>query len=125
MTDPLSKVKAGLMSNNDRPVPLKSVHIRAQLMDMASQVSELLSQLPVVFLFHLLLDIDLLKNMTDPLSKVKAGLMSNNDRPVPLKSVHIRAQLMDMASQVSELLSQLPVVFYGKCSKPCIIYKYL
>ena len=40
------------------------------------------------------------KNITNPLEKVQAGLVSNSDAPVPLKSVHVRGQLQDLASQV-------------------------
>ena len=40
------------------------------------------------------------KNVENPLSKVKAGLQSDSEAPVPLKSVHIRAKLLDLAAQV-------------------------
>ncbi|XP_060597096.1 uncharacterized protein LOC132751015 isoform X2 [Ruditapes philippinarum] len=40
------------------------------------------------------------KDITDPMSKVKAGLVSKDDAPVNLKSVHVRAKLMDLASEV-------------------------
>ena len=40
------------------------------------------------------------QNIANPLDKVQAGLISNGDAPVPLKSVHVRAQLQDLASQV-------------------------
>ena len=41
-----------------------------------------------------------IQNIANPLDKVEAGLVSNGDAPVPLKSVHVRAQLQDLASQV-------------------------
>ncbi|KAL4233481.1 Protein mono-ADP-ribosyltransferase parp4 [Mactra antiquata] len=40
------------------------------------------------------------KDIVDPMSKVKAGLVSKDDAPVNLKCVHIRAKLMDLASEV-------------------------
>ncbi|XP_053398285.1 protein mono-ADP-ribosyltransferase PARP4-like [Mercenaria mercenaria] len=40
------------------------------------------------------------KDIVDPMSKVKAGLVCNDDVPVNLKSVHVRAKLMDLASEV-------------------------
>ncbi len=45
-------------------------------------------------------DVHNVKNVADPLDKVKAGLRSNNDAAVPLKSVHITAKLVDLAAQV-------------------------
>ena len=41
------------------------------------------------------------KSIKDPLSKVEAGLQASGGADVPLKSVHIRARLLDLASQVS------------------------
>ena len=41
------------------------------------------------------------KNVESSLDKVKAGLQSDSDAPVPLKSVHIRAKLLDLAAQVT------------------------
>ncbi|XP_072018547.1 protein mono-ADP-ribosyltransferase PARP4-like [Amphiura filiformis] len=40
------------------------------------------------------------QSITDPLSKVQAGLLSNSDQPVPLKAVHVRAKLLDLAAEV-------------------------
>lgn len=40
------------------------------------------------------------QNKEDPLSKVTSGLVSSGDASVPLKSVHIRARLLDLAAQV-------------------------
>ncbi|KAL3871218.1 hypothetical protein ACJMK2_039226 [Sinanodonta woodiana] len=37
----------------------------------------------------------------DPVTKVKAGLVSSGDAPVDLKQVHISARLLDMVSQVA------------------------
>jgi len=42
-----------------------------------------------------------LQNIANPLESVKAGLVSSSDSPIPLKSVHIRAKLIDMAAQVA------------------------
>lgn len=47
-----------------------------------------------------LLGIDDVRDVKDPLSKVKAGLVSSGDDQVPLKSVHIRAKLLDLSAQV-------------------------
>lgn len=45
-------------------------------------------------------DIKDVQDIVDPMSKVKAGLVSKNDAPVNLKAVHVRAKLMDLASEV-------------------------
>ena len=52
---------------------------------------------------------DDVKNIVDPLTKVKAGLQSSGDSPVPLKSVHIRAQLKDLAAQVHQFCYRMLV----------------
>ena len=39
-------------------------------------------------------------NVSDPLLKVQAGLQGNDTAPVPLKAVHVRAKLLDLAAQV-------------------------
>ena len=44
-----------------------------------------------------------MKDIPDPLAKVEAGLRTDKDAPVPLKSVHIRAKLVDLAAQVGLL----------------------
>ena len=51
---------------------------------------------------YLSAEIDLhdVQNVTDPLSKVKAGLLGSGDAAVPLQSVHVRAKLLDLATQV-------------------------
>lgn len=36
-------------------------------------------------------------------AKVKAGLQLEGDKSVPLKSVHIRAKLLDLAAQVCNI----------------------
>ncbi|XP_070569266.1 protein mono-ADP-ribosyltransferase PARP4-like [Ptychodera flava] len=46
------------------------------------------------------IDLNDVMNVTDPMSKVKPGLISTSDTPVPLKSVHVRAKLMDLVAQV-------------------------
>uniref|UniRef100_A0ABM0MFB2 Poly [ADP-ribose] polymerase n=1 Tax=Saccoglossus kowalevskii TaxID=10224 RepID=A0ABM0MFB2_SACKO len=38
--------------------------------------------------------------ISDPMSKVKPGLVSTSDSPVPLKSVNVRARIMDLVAQV-------------------------
>ena len=48
----------------------------------------------------ILSDIGDVQNIENPLNKVQAGLVSKSDAPVPLKCVHVRAQLQDLASQV-------------------------
>ncbi|XP_062607148.1 protein mono-ADP-ribosyltransferase PARP4-like, partial [Saccostrea cucullata] len=45
-------------------------------------------------------DISDVKNVTDPLTKVKVGLVSNDDMPVSLIEAHIRAKLIDLAGEV-------------------------
>ena len=40
------------------------------------------------------------ENISDPLQSVKPGLVSNTDVCLPLKSVHVRAKLVDLAAQV-------------------------
>ena len=41
------------------------------------------------------------QNVKNPLDKVKPGLMSKDDAEVPLKSVHVRAKLLDLAAKVT------------------------
>ncbi len=48
-------------------------------------------------------DLNDVQSITDPLSKVQAGLQSQSDQPVPLKAVHVRAKLLDLAAEVSLL----------------------
>ena len=40
------------------------------------------------------------ENITDPLQLVKPGLVSKADVCLPLRSVHVRAKLVDLAAQV-------------------------
>ena len=47
-------------------------------------------------------DISDVKSVADPMSKVKAGLRGDGDTGVPLRSVHIRGHLVDLAAQVSQ-----------------------
>ena len=55
----------------------------------------------VYYVFGLtVIDLDDILNITDPLSKVKAGLLGSGDAAVPLQSVHVRAKLLDLAAQV-------------------------
>ena len=42
-----------------------------------------------------------MKDIVDPMSKVKPGLVCG-DTPVDLKGVHIRAKMLDMASEVNK-----------------------
>ncbi|XP_078001506.1 protein mono-ADP-ribosyltransferase PARP4-like isoform X2 [Glandiceps talaboti] len=46
------------------------------------------------------IDLDDIQSITDPMSKVQPGLISTGDEPIPLKSVHIKAKLLDLAAQV-------------------------
>ncbi|KAL5017637.1 hypothetical protein ScPMuIL_007226 [Solemya velum] len=46
------------------------------------------------------IDISSLKDLPDPLKKLKSGLIGSRNEPVPLKSVHIRAKMLDLVSQV-------------------------
>lgn len=55
------------------------------------------------------------KNIIDPLSKVEAGLKVDGGI-VPLQSVHIRAQLIDLAAKVSLLVSCIIFVCIGNCT---------
>lgn len=40
------------------------------------------------------------QNISDPLSKVKAGLVSDSSAEIPLTAVHVKARLIDLAAQV-------------------------
>eukprot|EP00794_Sanderia_malayensis_P009205 gene9205-10179_t len=44
--------------------------------------------------------IDDVKNITDPLEKVVSGLQTSGDVQIPLKSVHVKAKLVDLAAEV-------------------------
>ncbi|XP_061177422.1 LOW QUALITY PROTEIN: protein mono-ADP-ribosyltransferase PARP4-like [Saccostrea echinata] len=48
------------------------------------------------------IDVDIrdVQKVADPLTKVKVGLVSNDETPVFLKEVHIRAKLIDLAGEV-------------------------
>ncbi|XP_060575380.1 protein mono-ADP-ribosyltransferase PARP4-like, partial [Ruditapes philippinarum] len=46
------------------------------------------------------IDISDIKDVQDPLAKVKAGLQGNKKEHIPLKSVHIRGKMMDMVAKV-------------------------
>ena len=43
------------------------------------------------------------ESITDPLLSLKPGLVSSTDVCLPLKSVHVRAKLVDLAAQVRYL----------------------
>ncbi|KAK3097154.1 hypothetical protein FSP39_006899 [Pinctada imbricata] len=47
-----------------------------------------------------IIDISDVKDVKDPMDKVKPGLVSNDDTPVELKAVHVRAKLIDLAAEV-------------------------
>lgn len=56
-------------------------------------------------------DISDVHDVTDPLTKVKAGLVSNDDTPVTLLEAHIRAKLIDLAGEVNnEIHTLYPVL---------------
>ena len=42
--------------------------------------------------------------VTDPMAKVRPGLVGSGDQEVELKGVHIRAKLLDLAGEVCLLL---------------------
>lgn len=52
-------------------------------------------------------DISDVHDVTDPLTKVKAGLVSNDDTPVTLLEAHIRAKLIDLAGEVNNYIHTL------------------
>eukprot|EP00105_Crassostrea_gigas_P013451 XP_011429775.2 PREDICTED: poly [ADP-ribose] polymerase 4-like [Crassostrea gigas] len=47
-----------------------------------------------------IIDISNVHDVTNPLTKVKAGLVSNDNTPVTLLEAHIRAKLIDLAGEV-------------------------
>ena len=50
-------------------------------------------------------DVSDVQDVANPLDKVESGLRTSADGPVPLKAVHIRGQLMDLAAQVCYIVS--------------------
>ncbi|XP_033635285.1 protein mono-ADP-ribosyltransferase PARP4-like isoform X2 [Asterias rubens] len=46
------------------------------------------------------IDLSDVKSVENPLTKITPGLLSNADQPIPLKAVHVRARLLDLAAQV-------------------------
>ena len=46
-------------------------------------------------------DLHDVKNIADPMMKLKPGLVATGDTPIDLKGVHIRAKMLDMASEVN------------------------
>ena len=46
-------------------------------------------------------DIEDVADVKNPLDDVTAGLLTSGDQCVPLKSVHVRAKLLDLAASVS------------------------
>ena len=55
------------------------------------------------YYLHIIVSINDIKNITDPLSKVEAGLKVDG-ADVPLQAVHIRAQLIDLSAKVTQTL---------------------
>ena len=53
-----------------------------------------------VLLFYVAISLDGLLDVCDPLSKVNAGLQAGGSA-VPLRAVHVRGKLIDLAAQVS------------------------
>jgi len=47
------------------------------------------------------------EDVSDPVQSVKPGLISDTDSCLPLKSVHVRAKLVDLAAQVCQHQSSL------------------
>ena len=76
----------------------------------ADQLHNVTAQLICVFIFAYtksdshdtahFADLHDVKNITDPMTKVKPGLVATGDTPIDLKGVHIRAKMLDMASEV-------------------------
>ncbi|ESO93254.1 hypothetical protein LOTGIDRAFT_119348, partial [Lottia gigantea] len=65
--------------------------------------------------------IDDIKDVENPLDKVKPGLISTgSDKPVDLKSVHIKARLLDLAAQVIVLQE-----YYNSSTNSSIEAKYV
>lgn len=55
-----------------------------------------------------ILDLNDVKNVKDPMSKVIPGLISTDNSLVELKEIHIRGKLVDLAGEVRPcLLTQL------------------
>ena len=54
-------------------------------------------------LTHLSVSLKDVKDITDPLSKVEAGLQARG-ADIPLQCVHIRAQLVDLAAKVGKAI---------------------
>jgi len=52
----------------------------------------------VIFIISVMLED--VENVSDPMQDVKLGLVSNSDICLPLKAVHVRAKLLDLAAQV-------------------------
>lgn len=63
----------------------------------------------IILLLGVDLDVNLddVSNITNPMDKVVAGLQSNGDVKIPLKSVHVRAKLQDLTSEV---IPQLDII---------------
>lgn len=51
-------------------------------------------------------DISDVHDVTNPLTKVKAGLVSNDNTPITLRKAHIRAKLIDLAGEVNSLVEK-------------------
>ena len=49
-------------------------------------------------LYHVVVSLNDVKDIEDPLNKVEAGLVGGD---IPLQSVHIKAKLIDLAAQVT------------------------
>ena len=60
-----------------------------------------LANLHIHCMYIIAVEISDIQDVLDPMEKVAAGLVSNSEAPVPLKSVHVRANLLDLAAQAS------------------------
>ena len=65
-------------------------------------------------------DISDIKDVANPLSKVKVGLSGDGDERIPLKSVHIRAKLVDLPAKVCRTGNML--TFFKRDQQMRIIY---
>lgn len=50
------------------------------------------------------IDLKSVINKQDPAENIQNGLVTSSDKPIPLRSVDVRAELVDLASKVCPLL---------------------
>jgi len=54
----------------------------------------------IISILSYISDITDIRDVASPLSKVDVGLCADGNKKIPLKSVHIRARLVDLAAEV-------------------------